>query len=96
MLPAAEVLQLLENRWEINRARPSWLVVQWLGAMLKLVSPHISTLLQRRDQLLRWTAESPADSTILDDRSTHILSELAFDFTTLLESVQKEAIARLG
>lgn len=96
MLPADEVLRLLENRWEINRARPSWLVVQWLNAMLELVRPHIGTLLYQRDQLLHWTAGNHAHTAILDDRNTHILSELTFDFTTLLENVQKEAIARIG
>ncbi len=96
MLPVAEVLQLVESRWEIHRARPSWLVVQWLNAMLELIRPYIRTLLQRRDQLLQWTAGKEANATILDDRNTHILSELAFDFTTVLETVQKEAIARMG
>ncbi len=96
MLPADEVLQLLESRWEINRARPSWLVVQWLNAMLELVSPYISSLLHRRDQVLQRAADGKTDTKLLDDRNTHILSELAFNFTELLESVQKEAIARMG
>lgn len=96
MLPADELLHLLDNRWEINRARPSWLVVQWLNAMLELARPHISALLYRRDQVLQWTADNKADTATLDDRKTHILSELVFDFTTLLETVQEEAIARMG
>ncbi len=96
MLPASDVLQLLEERWEINRAKPSWLVVQWLGAMLKLLRSHTARLLHSRDQTLEWVDGRPPNSRVLDDRNRHILSEVPVDLPTLLEAIQAEARMRIG
>ncbi len=95
MLPAEEVLQLLNERWEITRARPSWLVTQWLMAMLKLLQPFTEKLLRQRDQHLRWSADGQAYGTLLGDRSVHILSELPLDLMAMLQSIQEETQQRM-
>jgi len=96
MRPAEEILELLEERWEIARARPSWLVVQWLSAMVRLLRPQVAALLQQRDALLCWTPRQSPSSEILDDQSTHILSELPLDMVGLLEAIQSEAAIRMS
>jgi hypothetical protein len=97
MLPAEEVLRLLdEGCWQINRARPSWQVLQWLDALLTLSRPYIEELLLKRDQLVGWTQQGQSSTGILDDRDTHILSELPLDWPGILESVQSEARMRMN
>jgi hypothetical protein len=96
MLPAPEVLRLLEDRWEISRARPSWLVVQWLTALLKLLRPHAAELLERRDRRLGWSESRSPNVEILEDRETHILSEMALDLPTVLQAIQVEVGRRMN
>ncbi len=97
MLPAKEVLKLLDDGlWRINRTRPSWLVLQWLDALLKLVRPYIEDILLRRDQLIGWSPQGQSSTGILDDRDTHILSELTLDWPGILESVQTETRTRMN
>ncbi len=97
MLPAEEVLRLLDDGlWQINRARPSWQVLQWLDALLTLLRPFIEELLLRRDQVIGWTQQGHSSTGILDDRETHVLSELPFDWSEILESVQSEAHIRMN
>jgi len=94
MLPADQVLQLMDERWEITRARPSWLVVQWISALLKIVRPQLEELLQRRDNAIGWTGDGLSSTGILDDDQTHILSELPLNLIDMLEAVQAEGQAR--
>lgn len=96
MLLADEVVQLLEERWEISRARPSWLVVQWLGAVLKMLRPHAEALLTQRDNRLGWREGSEPDKELLGDRGTHVLSEMALDFPATLQAVQAEVGRRMN
>jgi hypothetical protein len=96
MLPATEVLDLLHQRWEINRARPSWLVAQWLSAMVRLLQPMTENLLQRRDQKLTWSVDGKPSGTLLGDRNTHILSELPVDLIEMLQAIQEEAQQRIN
>lgn len=97
LLPAAELLQLLDKRWEIARARPSWMLAQWLTALVKLARPYTEVLLERRDRAAGLHGEPPASPPILpDDRTVHILSELRFDLIEILTAVQNEMRARAG
>jgi len=96
MLPANELLELLGEGWEIARARPSWLVAQWLMAMMTLLRPHVAALLQRRDQMLGWTSEGYTSRNVMEDRAMHILSELPLDLMDVLEAIQIEAHTRLN
>lgn len=96
MLPADEVLQLVDERWEIARARPSWLVVQWITAILKIVRPQLEELLQLRDKAIGWTIAPKSTTGVLEDKTTHILSELPLDFLGILEAIQVEGHTRLN
>lgn len=96
MLPASEVLRLLNECWEINHARPSWLVTQWLTAMLKLLQPFTEQLLLQRDQQLSWSADGAPSAAILGDRSIHILSEQAVDLMAILQAIQEETHQRMN
>jgi hypothetical protein len=95
MRPAAEVLRMLDENWMINRARPSWLVLKWLDALLTLTRPWVEKLLSSRDRVVGWGEEGRSLSAILDDRDTHILSELPLDWPAILKSVQAEARNRM-
>ncbi len=93
--PAHQILQRLDEQWEINRARPSWLVAQWLNAMVTLLRPHAETLLRQRDGKIASAGAMQADSNpILANRDIHVLSELPLDLPPLLLSVQNEAKRR--
>jgi hypothetical protein len=96
MLPANDVMHLLEERWQINRARPSWLVTQWLSAMISVLHPFTEKLLQLRDQQLTWSDDGKPMGVVLEDRSTHILSELPLDLMAVLQAIQEEAQQRIN
>ncbi|MDG4866802.1 hypothetical protein P8631_02105 [Guyparkeria sp. 1SP6A2] len=93
MLPADRLLERLPGAFEINRARPSWLVGRWLTAAVALLMPVIAPLLKARDEQLldpggAWP--SPAVST---DRDRHILSEQVVDMPTLIAAWSQRAAA---
>ncbi len=95
MQAADAVLQRLDDGWEINRARPSWLVAQWLNAMVTLLRPHVGELLRQRDRLIATGgALDDATNPVLMDRNTHVLSEMPLELPKLLCSVQDEAQSR--
>jgi hypothetical protein len=96
MLPAYEVQQLLVKRWEISRARPSWLVVQWLTAVLTMLRPYAARLLESRDRRLGWSKSRQPNVELLEDRETHILSEMVLDFPATLQAIQAEVGRRVN
>jgi hypothetical protein len=93
LLPAAE---LLEHRWEIARARPSWMVAQWLNTLVKLVYPYAAEVLQRRDRAIGMSGATPLTGERIqpEDRTIHILSEIRIDLMQILTSIQHELHAR--
>jgi len=96
MLRADALLARVESRFEINRSRPSWLVTQWLLALVTLVWPHLTELLQCRDEALGWVeGDAPSEETS-EDRDVHILSEMPFDLLGILADVRGEAAIRYG
>lgn len=95
LVPAAEVLRMLDTNWMINRVRPSWLVLGWLDAFLILTRPWIERLLLLRDREIGWIGERKPTPGVLEDRDTHILSELSIDWAAVLKSVQVEARTRM-
>lgn len=97
LLPSGDLMARVDDGFEINRARPSWLVNQWLMALVVLVRPQLDVLLRDRDQALDWTnpAEVPSEDQT-EDRDRHILSEMPFDLMKVLADVQVEAGRRFG
>jgi hypothetical protein len=96
LLPAAQLLHLLETRWEVARARPSWMVAQWLGALVKLLYPYVAALLLQRDRVLGMFGAAPqADAPVEpDDRTIHVLSDIRFDLMEVLHAIQQELQVR--
>ncbi len=82
--PAAELLALLPNGFEINRARPSWLVGRWLTALVALLMPQIRELLELRDRALTADSDDWPDPEVLADRDRHVLSECPLDMEAVL------------
>ncbi|MFO7581149.1 DUF6969 family protein [Guyparkeria sp.] len=79
LAPAAELLDRLPEGFEINRARPSWLVGRWLTALVALVMPQVESLLRARDEVLTGSEGALPSPTVVDDRSRHVLSESELD-----------------
>ncbi|MFO7808615.1 DUF6969 family protein [Guyparkeria sp.] len=82
--PAAQVLAQLPNGFEINRARPSWLVGRWLTVLVSLLMPQIRELLELRDCALMTESGDWPDVEVLADRDRHVLSECPLDMEAVL------------
>lgn len=97
LLPSGELLRRVDEGFEINRARPSWLVNQWLMALVMLVRPQMEALLRDRDQALGWADPTKAVAEAqTEDRERHILSEMSFDLMRVLADVRQEAGRRFA
>ena len=84
MRPAQELLSGLPQAFEINRARPSWLVGRWLTSLLALVMPEVRELLLERDRLVGGVDGQWPDPALLEDRERHVLSECSLDMRRVL------------
>ncbi len=82
--PAETLLARLPNAFEVNRARPSWLVGRWLTALVALVMPQIRDLLVERDRALDPGDGDWPDAAVLADRRRHVLSECSLDMDVVL------------
>jgi hypothetical protein len=71
----AEPTIALLPRFDVQMARPSYLVNRWLTAIVRRYEPEIATLIRARDA--RLAAHQPAGSVaVRDDRSLEVTSEL--------------------
>jgi len=86
LMPSQRLLSRLPHAFEINRARPSWLVGRWLTALLALVMPEVRELLLARDRALNGTDGEWPDATAVEDRGRHVLSECPLDMQAVLVS----------
>lgn len=93
MLSAERLIERLPAAFEINRARPSWLVGRWLTAAMALLMPVIAPLLEARDQALLVGGEEWPSPTVSADRDRHILSEQAVDMPTVIAAWSQRAMA---
>ncbi|MFW6379569.1 MAG: DUF6969 family protein [Guyparkeria sp.] len=91
--PAESLLARLPNGFEVNRARPSWLVGRWLSALVALLMPQIRELLVERDRALVAESGEWPDPTVLADRDRHVLSECRLDMEAVLASWSREVEA---
>ncbi|MCL7750855.1 hypothetical protein LV475_04520 [Guyparkeria hydrothermalis] len=89
--PAESLLDRLPTEFEINRARPSWLVGRWLSALVALVMPQIQDLLAARDRALTDESGRWPDPEVLDDRDRHVLSECPLDMEAVLVDWSRRA-----
>lgn len=93
MLPAEQLIERLPGAFEINRARPSWLVGRWLTAAVALLMPVIAPLLQSRDERLVGPGEEWPNPAVSTDRDRHILSEQAVDMRAVIAAWSQRAAA---
>ncbi|MGC9456219.1 MAG: DUF6969 family protein [Halothiobacillaceae bacterium] len=93
--PAGDVLARLET-FSVARVRPSWLVSQWLEAVLALFRPRIEALLIQRDRVLglEGLPDMPQSSPVLEDRGRHVVSEKAVSLFQAIEIAEAVAIDR--
>ena len=103
MRPAQELLSRLPQAFEINRARPSWLVGRWLTSLLALVMPQVRELLLARDRVVAGPDGQWPDPAVVEDREHHVLSECSLDMQTVLakwsrrvEALQDELVSPPG
>lgn len=88
--PAAEATALLD-RFEVDLARPSWLVNRWITAVLRHYRPEIERLLEERDETLtRWRQRHPGEA-VFDLRELEVTSSLTIDPAALYPSSRRRA-----
>ena len=88
---AETLLDRLPAGFEVNRARPSWLVGRWLSALVALVMPQIKDLLSARDRALTDESGRWPDSAVLADRDRHVLSECPLNMEAVLADWSRRA-----
>lgn len=72
---APDVIRMLEF-FDVDLARPSWLINRWLSAMLRLFRPQIVSLLSARDERLSAHAGAYPDVNVFDDRRLEVTAEI--------------------
>lgn len=100
---AGKLLGRLPSGFEINRARPSWLVGRWLTCLVALVMPEIRDLLYARDRVLVTPDGEWPNPQLLEDRDRHVLSECPLDMDAVLagwsgriETIQADFVSPPG
>jgi len=91
LAPASALLDTLPGGFEINRARPSWLIGRWLGALVSLATPQIEALLEARDEALTGEGGDWPEPVVVEDRSRHVLSEGELDMKALATAWARHA-----
>ncbi len=90
--PAPALCAAYPSDFVIERARPSWLVVRWLMAVVAIFSPCIDALLTARDDALR--ACEGDEATVWEDRQLQVLSEMPVELLAALTAIQQEGLRR--
>lgn len=75
---AEDVVRMID-RFDVELARPSWLVNRWVSAMIALYSPEIEALLHARDRAIEEHRRAHPDVDVFEDRSLEVTSEIAID-----------------
>ncbi|MFI4947634.1 MAG: DUF6969 family protein [Alphaproteobacteria bacterium] len=88
---AEDVIRMLA-RFRVRGDRPSALLNRWIGALVGLFQPEISTLLKARDRAIleqrwRWRGN------VLEDPRLEITSSLDIDLDARLARVEENALA---
>lgn len=81
-LGAEETVALLP-RFDVQLARPSYLVNRWLTGVLKLYEAEIATLIRRRDE----TIAAFASEDVRQDRALEVTSSLPVDLAATVASL---------
>lgn len=85
-VPAEELIEVLPESFLISRARPSYLVAQWLMTLVSVLQLHLAALLVARDQAVSNNTVEGMDVQILKDRERHILAEMPVDMKAVISA----------
>lgn len=70
---ARDVIALLDL-FDVDVARPNWVVNRWLTALVRLFRPRIAALIRARDEAIaQWRASHP-EANVLEDRALEVTS----------------------
>ncbi|MCB1110156.1 MAG: hypothetical protein KDK64_04190 [Chlamydiia bacterium] len=82
---ASEDVKKMLNRFSVNHAHPSYVVNQWLSAMLVLFRPQIDALIEERDMALMRYATGVPLKEILEDQEFDVTSERPISVAAQIE-----------
>ena len=75
----AEDVVTMIDRFDVELARPSWLVNRWVSAMVALYRPQIEDLLHARDRAIEEQRRRKPEQDVFEDRDLEVTSEIAID-----------------
>lgn len=75
---ASDVVEMID-RFDIDLARPSWLVNRWVSSVIVLFRPQIETLLHERDHAVEDHRHRHPDRDVFEDRTLEVTSEMPVD-----------------
>lgn len=84
---AEHVIRLLD-RFEIDLARPSWVLNRWLTAVLRLFRPQIIDLIAARDARITEHRIMHPERNVFEDRSLHVTSDMLIDVVTQIRAIE--------
>lgn len=85
---ASDVIDMLDH-FRIDRAKPSWPVNRWIGAMTVLYRPYIEALLKHRDAVIAaWSSTRP-DADVFEDRELEITGQLDISVDAMAHELQR-------
>lgn len=83
---AKDVIDMID-RFDVDLARPSWLVNRWVSSIVRLFRPEIEMLLHARDRAIASHRQSAPSGDVYEDRSLEVTSELRIDVAKQSEIV---------
>ncbi len=90
----ADDVRAMLDSFEIDHARPSWPVNRWVGAMVRLFRPQISTLLDARDGAVQLWRDAYPDRNVFEDRALQITSTLDISSDDQIAAINRALAAR--
>jgi len=84
---ATDVIRMLD-RFEIDLARPSWLVNRWITALVRLFHPQIEALLEARDARIAEHEKAHPRRNVFDDRQLEVAAEIKISVDKQIAAVE--------
>lgn len=84
---SAEGTITLLPRFDVQMARPSYLVNRWLTGVFRLYQAELSELIMARDAKIASDRRNRTEEQVREDRSLEVTSELHVDFEEIRKSL---------
>ncbi len=75
----ADDVRAMLDYFEMDLARPSWVVNRWIGAMVRLFRPQVGALIDARDAVVATWAKAHPDRDVYEDRELELTAMLDID-----------------